>query len=164
MAVARSTDPITSRIAKKSDCLEALILGALRSTGPMTSWELVKTLNAQRDSYHHDPDNPPHEITIDSVSPCLRPMCREGLVHEAGMKENTVRGTGNQVVIWAAGPSADWRPGHSMPPVRRGGSKPKIDIDYFTPAVLRAQLGKTFSVEELTTWLNQQLEERFHVL
>src|SRR6476660_8381999 len=122
----RSTDPITSKIARKSDTLEARILSVLLTVGPCTSWELVTHLNEQRDSYTRDRE--PREVTIDSVSTCMRPMCRRGEVHEEGMKENMVRNTGNKVIIWAYGPSPDWQPGRSMPQ-RKTGPRAKFSFE-----------------------------------
>lgn len=156
---ARATDPITSKMARKSETLEARILGALISNGPMTCWELVKCLNEMRESYTHD--RQPREITIDSVSTCMRPMCRRGEVHEAGTKENTVRDTGNQVIVWAAGPSPDWQPGRSLPAARtREPRRPSIQM--FMPDEVRTALASFNNVPDFTTWLNKQMLERVH--
>jgi hypothetical protein len=137
----RNTDPQTSRLAKKSDTLNVRIIAALQSYGPQTCWELVQTLNAMREGASHDPDSPPREITIDSVSTQMRPLCRKGLVHEDGTKLNTVRDTGNRVIMWAHGPSKDWR-GTPMPPVATG---PQKSAPKFTP----------FTKEEIIKWNEQ---------
>jgi len=164
MAIARSTDPMTSRLAKTSDTLEARILGILITQGPKYCWELVKILNEQRESYSHDPDNPPREITIDSVSTCMRPMARLGEVHEHGKTENLVRGTGNDVIVWAAGPAEGWTPGSSMPKRQTGPRNkkliPDLNFNLFLPSELRPKLAEFTSVEQLATWLNEELVKR----
>lgn len=69
----RATDPLTSKMARKSETLDDRILAVLKAHEPQTCWELVLLLNAERESGTR-------EITIDSVSTCMRPMCRKGLV------------------------------------------------------------------------------------
>jgi hypothetical protein len=164
MSNARSTDPNTSRNARKSDTLEARILGVLLSHGPKTCWELVLQLNADRLSASHDPDNPPREVTIDSVSTCMRPMCRRGEVHEQGTKENTVRDTGNQVIVWAFGPDQNPQPHNPMPKVETGPRNKKLvpDISFtvFLPDELRTKLAEFNKVEQLVEWLNLEMVKR----
>lgn len=149
---------MTSKLARKSRTLDARIVGALLSMGPLTCWELVRVLNAQRESYTHG-DREPREITIDSVSTCMRPMCRRGEVHEVGTKENTVRGTGNRVIVWAAGPAEDWSPGSSMPAKATGHTKLKFKP--FTEAEIE-EMGKAAGkyVDIFTTLLNLEIEKR----
>lgn len=157
---ARATDPITSKMARKSDTLEARILSVLLTVGPCTSWELVTLLNEQRDSYTHDRE--PREVTIDSVSTCMRPMCRRGEVHEEGMKENTVRNTGNKVIVWAYGPSADWQPGSSMPASRtREPRRPSFEC-FFPEDIERINLSVGQDLERFTTALNKAILGRIH--
>lgn len=156
----RSTDPITSKMARKSQTLEARILGILVSQGPKYCWELVKILNEQRESYTHG-DKAPREVTIDSVSTCMRPMCRRGEIHEVGMTENIVRGTGNSVLVWAHGPSPDWQPGRSLPARQTGPRRPSFEC-FFPEDIERLNLSVGQDLERFTLALNKAIMERIY--
>lgn len=83
----RNTDPITSRLADlqlDTRAIQARVIFHLTQYGPKTSRELSEELG----------------IEYVTVSPQLRPLCRDGVVHEEGLKRNT---TGRFAVAWAIG-------------------------------------------------------------
>lgn len=157
----RATDPLTSKMARKSDTLEARILGVLRTVGPCYCWELVKILNEQRSDYAPG-EKKPREVTIDSVSTCMRPMARRGQVHEHGIAENEIRETGNKVIVWAAGPSPDFDPNRVMPAAHtRVPRRPMFDC-FFPDEIetLNESVGR--DLEAFTTALNKAILLRIH--
>ena len=81
----RSTDPVTSRRAASrvnAKRLNTLILGALRSRGPMTTEELSKFIRCR----------------LQSVTPRMSPLVKKGLVQNTG---KTRRGSSNRErIVW----------------------------------------------------------------
>jgi len=144
---ARSTDPITAHFsAREAESNRALneskVLEILQSCRHgLTAREISEFL----------------EIDYVTISPLLRPMARRGLIHEAGIKENGA--TGHKALVWKAGPSADWLPGHSMPAKPRNQER---DYEWFTEEDILA-LNKKGSryADEFTRLLNAEIAKRF---
>lgn len=70
---ARRTDPRTSREAGAAvniAAMEAAVYGALKSHGPMTSFEIAELLR----------------LSLVSVSPRLRPLADKGLIRDSGVR------------------------------------------------------------------------------
>ena len=90
-------------------------------------------------------------------------MARKGLVHEEGTHRS--QETGERRILWAAGPSPDWKGEESALPSRSTGPRnkklvPDLSFTPFLPSELRPKLAEFTSVEQLAKWLNEELMNR----
>lgn len=86
---ARSTDPLTSKIAAmrvNAGATRNMILYYLSTAGPRDVWQISQGTGIK-------------ETTLSSQ---MKPLLRLGLVHEVGMRPSDE--TGRERIVWAEGP------------------------------------------------------------
>lgn len=144
---ARSTDPITSHMAARyaednREQNEEKVLAILNTCRHgLTAREISEFL----------------EIDYVTISPLLRPMARKGLIHEAGIKQN--HSSGHKALLWKAGKSAGWLPGHSLPAMPR---KQERDFRWFTAdEILEMNRKGGREAEKFAQLLNAEIAKRF---
>lgn len=111
---ARSTDPLTSKIASarvNTEAVRSAILNYLEANDVSDVWQISHGTGIK-------------ETTVSSQ---MRPLARRGLVHEAGMRPSDE--TGRYRIVWAFGPG-EGDPLDQTPIVKRGRIKTSDRIQF----------------------------------
>jgi len=144
---ARSTDPITSHMSARE----------AESNREQNEEKVLALLNTCRHGLTAREISEFLEIDYVTISPLLRPMSRKGLIHEGGLKQN--HATGHKALLWKAGPSAGWLPGHSLPAMPR---KQERDFQWFTAdEILDMNKRASRHVDDFARLLNAEIAKRF---
>jgi hypothetical protein len=144
---ARSTDPITSQMSARE----------AESNREQNEEKVLALLNTCRHGLTAREISEFLEIDYVTISPLLRPMARKGLIHEGGLKQN--HSTGHKALLWKAGKSAGWLPGHSMPAMPR---KQEKDYQWFTTdEILQMNRKGGREAEKFVQLLNAEIAARF---
>lgn len=142
MSQARATDPLTSHLATgKSNDFWDKVLEDLKANGPSDVWEISVRMGEKETA----------------VSPVMRPMAREGMIHEEGWHRS--KETGERRILWAAGSAEGWKPGSSMPKRQTGPRRPSFDC-FFPEDIEKLNLSVGQDLEKFTTALNKAIMER----
>ena len=149
---ARSTDPLTSKVAASrvnAGYVRNMILHCLQMNGPSDVWQISQGTGIK-------------ETTVSSQ---MKPLLRLGLVHEAGMRPSDE--TGRYRIVWAFGPdttilnpSGEHTP---MPQVKTGPRKTsdKVQFKPFTwPEIQKLIEDTGAEPEPFTELLNAAVLDR----